>query len=96
MFFQQKIGKDQKMKFPFCFKLIKNYFSKESKNIISQGIKINILGNQKKLSPDIKNILKKTIDTTKKNKRINVNLAINYGSKDEIVNAVKKIKKKLV
>ena len=92
--FSTENWKRPKNEISFLFKLIKNYFSKESKNIISQGIKINILGNQKKLSPDIKNILKKTIDTTKKNKRINVNLAINYGSKDEIVNAVKKIKKK--
>ena len=93
--FSTENWKRPKNEISFLFKLIKNYFSKESKNIISQGIKINILGNQKKLSPDIKNILKKTIDTTKKNKRINVNLAINYGSKDEIVNAVKKIKKKI-
>ena len=40
-------------------------------------------------------ILKKTIRLTSKNKKIIVNLAINYGSKDEIVNAAKIAKKKL-
>ena len=92
MFFHQKIGKDQKLK-SVLFKLIKNYFSKEINNVISQGIKINILGEINKLNLDLKNILQKTIDLTKKNKKIVVNLAINYGSKQEIINAAKKTKK---
>ena len=79
----------------FLFKLIKNYFSNEIENINKQGIKINILGELNKLPLDIKHILKKTIFLTKKNKKIIVNLAINYGSKDEIINSVKKIKKKI-
>jgi len=45
------------------------------------------------LSPDIKLILKKTIISTNKNKKILVNLAINYGSKNEILKAFKKTKK---
>ena len=79
----------------YLFKLIKIYFSNEIKNIIKQGIKINILGEINKLSPDIKTTLKKTIFLTKKNKKILVNLAINYGSKKEILNAFKKTKKKI-
>jgi undecaprenyl diphosphate synthase len=77
----------------YLFKLIKNYFSKEIKNIISQGIKINILGEINKLSADIKSTLKKTEELTYNNKKIIVNLAINYGSKIEILNALKKTKK---
>ena len=76
----------------FLFKLIQNYFSKEITNINNQGIKINILGEFKKLPFNIKSILKETIRRTKKNKKIVVNLAINYGSKNEILNAIKKTK----
>ena len=79
----------------FLFKLIKNYFSEELENIISEGIKINIIGEIKKFSTDLKSILKKTEKLTKKNKRIIVNLAINYGSKYEIMQAFKKAKKNL-
>jgi undecaprenyl diphosphate synthase len=79
----------------FLFRLIKNYFSQEIENITNQGIKINILGEINKLSKDVKAILKKTILVTKKNKKIIVNLAVNYGSKIEIINAIKKNKKKL-
>ncbi len=77
----------------FLFKLIKNYFSKEIKNVISQGIKINIIGDINKLSKNLKKILLKSASLTKNNRKILVNLAINYGSKNEIINAVKKMKK---
>ena len=79
----------------FLFKLIKNYFSKEINNIVKQGIKINILGDLRKFSKDLSSILKKTMQVTKKNNRIIVNLAINYGSKIEILEAFKKSRKNL-
>ena len=91
--FSSENWKRPKKEIFFLFKLIENYFARELKNIISQGIKINILGEMKKLPLEIKKILKKTIDDTKKNKKIVVNLAINYGSKAEILNAIKKNKK---
>ena len=93
--FSSENWKRPKKEIFFLFKLIENYFARELKNIISQGIKINILGEMKKLPLEIKKILKKTIDDTKKNKKIIVNLAINYGSKAEILNAVKKNNKNI-
>jgi len=77
----------------YLFQLIKNYFLKEIKSIVEQGIKINILGELNKFPLDLKLILKKTIKLTSSNKKIIVNLAINYGSKKEIFNAIKKTKK---
>jgi undecaprenyl diphosphate synthase len=47
------------------------------------------------LPSKIKSTLKKTVKLTEMNKKIIVNLAINYGSRDEIVNACRKIKKKI-
>ena len=79
----------------YIFKLIKIYFNKEIKNIVKEGIKINILGELNKFSSDLKTSLKKSVDLTKKNKRIIVNLAINYGSKNEIFKALKKTKNSL-
>ncbi len=93
--FSSENWKRPKKEISFLFKLISNYFSKEIKSVMSQGIKINIIGEMNKLSPDVKKILKKTMHLTKKNKKILVNLAINYGSKNEILNAIKKTKKKL-
>ena len=79
----------------FLFKLIINYFNEELKSVLSNGVKINIIGKIDKLPYQIRSSLKKTIELTKKNKRITVNLAINYGSKDEILNALRKTNKKV-
>ena len=93
--FSSENWKRPKKEVTFLFKLIQNYFSREIESIISQGIKINILGDINKLAKDIKLTLKKTIKFTKNNKKITVNLAINYGSKNEIFQALKKTKNHL-
>ena len=76
----------------FLFKLIINYFRQELDTVISNGIKINIIGKINRLPSKIKISLIDVVKKTKKNKKIIVNLAINYGSRDEIVNACKKVK----
>ena len=93
--FSSENWKRPKKEINFLFKLIKNYFSEEISNIVNQGIRINILGDLNGLSSEIKSNLKKTIKITKNNKKIYVNLAINYGSKNEIINAIKTNKKKI-
>ena len=75
------------------FGLISNYFNSEIDNVVKNGIKLNIIGQQNKLPVKLKNILNNVILKTKKNKKIIINLAINYGSKHEILNAVQKNKK---
>ena len=91
--FSSENWKRPKKEINFLFNLINNYFTKEINNVIKQGIKLNILGEINKLSSNLKKTLKKSTDLTKKNKKIIVNLAINYGSKNEILLAFKKTKK---
>jgi undecaprenyl diphosphate synthase len=93
--FSSENWKRPKKEILYLFKLIEKYFTIEIDNIIKQGIKINILGEINTLSRDIKSTLKKTIHLTKLNKKIIVNLAINYGSQNEILNALKKTRKNL-
>ncbi len=92
--FSTENWKRPKSEINFLFKLITNYFKEELKNVISNGIKINILGKINNLPIKIKSILQQAIKSTKNNKTITVNLAINYGSKDEILDSLKKIVKK--
>jgi undecaprenyl diphosphate synthase len=92
--FSTENWKRPKSEINFLFKLIINYFGQELNSVISNGVKINIIGKINSLPIKIKSLLKKTIKLTEKNKIITVNLAINYGSKDEILNALKKISKK--
>ena len=78
----------------FLFNLIEDYFGKEINNLKKNGVKIDILGNLRPLPIKIKNCLTKSKNITKNCKKIRVNLAINYGSKSEILNALKIMKKK--
>ena len=71
----------------FLFDLIRNSLKKKIKKIIKQGIKVNIIGQRKGLPKDIVEIVKLIEQKTVKNKKITLNLALNYGSKEEIINA---------
>ena len=93
--FSSENWKRPKKEINFLFKLINKYFLQEINNVMRESIKINILGEINKLPKDVRNTLKRCIKLTKKNKGITVNLAINYGSKNEIINTLKKIKKKI-
>ena len=75
----------------FLFDLIRKSLKKKLNNIIKQGLKVNIIGNKKKLPKDIEKIIKLIEKKTRKNKKITLNLALNYGSKEEIINACKKL-----
>ena len=91
--FSSENWKRPKKEINFLFKLINKYFSLEIKNVMDQGIKLNILGELKRLPKNLRLTLKKSTNLTKNNKKIIVNLAINYGSKIEILSALKKTKK---
>ena len=76
----------------FLFDLIRSSLSKNLKKIIKKGIKVNIIGKKEGLPDDIKKVITLIKNKTKSNKSITLNIALNYGSKEEIINAIKKIK----
>ena len=88
--FSTENWKRPKKEINYLFKLINLYFKKELKNIIKNNIKINVIGRINTLPIDIKKIFNKVVKITKDNKRLIINLAINYGSKTEIIDAIKK------
>jgi len=92
--FSTENWKRPKSEINFLFKLIDYYFVKEIDRIVKNNIKINIIGSIKNLPKKIKNHLQTCMHRTRNCKKILVNLAINYGSKDEIINAIKKLKRK--
>ena len=75
----------------FLFDLIRKSLKKKIKKIIKQGIKVKIIGQKKRLPKDIIEIVKLIEKKTLNNKRITLNLALNYGSKEEIINACKSL-----
>lgn len=81
------------------FKIILNRFEKFLHEIIDENkIKIRIIGRRNNLPKKIINIINKCEDLTSKNKELTLNLAFNYGFKNEISNVIEKIikSKKLI
>ena len=75
----------------FLFDLIRKSLKKKINTIIKRGIKINIIGKKRGLPNDILKIIKLIEKKTNKNNQITLNLALNYGSKEEIIDACKNL-----
>ncbi len=75
----------------FLFNLLEKYIQKELKKLIKQKIKLKILGNINKFPKSLKKKLKEAEKLTKVNQGIQINIALNYGSKEEIIKSVKKL-----
>ena len=92
--FSSENWKRPKKEINFLFKLLENYFKKNLSKVIRNGINLKIIGNKSKLTSNLRKIIKLTEKKTKKNKKISVQLALNYGSKQEIINSIKIVNKK--
>ena len=78
----------------FLFKMLADYLKKNLNILIEKKLKLCIIGDTRKFSKDLRNSLNNAIKLTSKNEKLQLNLAINYGSKDEIVRSFKSIIKK--
>ena len=74
----------------YLFNLLEKFLINRIEDLSKQEIKLKIIG-VKKFSKKLNNLLIQSERKTSKNKKLQVNLAINYGSKIEIINAFKSI-----
>jgi len=68
---------------------------KERISLIENEIRLNVIGDLETLKNKPKSKLKSIISQTKSNKKLNLNLAISYGSKQELVNAIREVSNKV-
>jgi undecaprenyl diphosphate synthase len=92
--FSTENWKRPKSEIIFLFELLENFLIKKIKDLIKSGIRLKILGDKKLFSKKLKKLLKDSERKTLKNKKLQINLALNYGSKNEIINAVRLVNKK--
>ena len=90
--FSTENWKRPKKEINYLFKLLENFLTKRLDDIHKQNIRIKILGN-KKFSKKLNFLLNFAEKKTKQNSKLQINLALNYGSKLELMNAFKKIKR---
>lgn len=78
----------------FLMNLLAKTLTDELDEMHEENVKIKFVGNIEKLNPKLIEILKNAENKTKNNTGVNLQIAFNYGARDEIVNAVKKIAQK--
>ena len=92
--FSSENWKRPKKEIIFLFKLLENFLKKEINKIIEKDIKLKFIGEISKLPTKLKQLIKQSEKKTFNNQTLQVNIALNYGSKIELINTIKKIKKK--
>ncbi len=88
--FSTENWKRPKKELNFLFDLLENFLTNKVNDLNKQNIKLKILG-AKSFSKKINNLLTKVEKKTSKNSLLQLNLALNYGSKIEIIEALKKL-----
>ncbi len=77
----------------FLFNLLEVFLQKRLDALIKNGIKLKIIGNKKRFSKKLQNIISNAEKKTSNNDILQINLALNYGAKDEIIQSIKKLNK---
>ena len=91
--------KRPKIEINFLLDLLENYIDKEFTNLKNKNFKIKVLGDISKFPTGLKTKLRKAERKTSNNTLIQINIALNYSSRQELINAFKKInynKKKII
>ncbi len=80
-----------KKEIAFLIYLLEKYIEKNLRSFDEKNIKLTIIGNINKFPSTLKKKLKKAEMLTNSNNKIQINVALNYGSKEEIITAIKKL-----
>ncbi len=89
--FSTENWKRPKSEIRFLISILEKYIQKELNNLIKKKIKLKIIGNLDKFPKSLKLKLRNAEKLTRLNKKIQIIIALNYGSKEEIINTVKKL-----
>ncbi|WP_394758616.1 isoprenyl transferase [Flavobacterium sp.] len=84
-----------KLEVDLLMKLLINSLKKELDTLVKNNIKLNSIGNLDNLPKSVQKELEEVIEKTKNNTRMTLTLALSYGSREEIINAVKNISDKV-
>ena len=90
--FSTENWKRPKQEIKYLFKLLENFLSKQLHILEKKKVKLKIIG-KKNFTPKLNKLILESEKKTNKNENLQINLALNYGSKSEIVNSIKLLNK---
>lgn len=86
--------KRDKKEVEIIMRIFKQALTRQWKKLHEKGVHIKVIGDISKFSPDIQKLIEERIEETKNNKKITVIFALNYGGRDEMLRAIKKLSRK--
>ncbi|MDH5467409.1 MAG: isoprenyl transferase [Candidatus Aminicenantes bacterium] len=89
--FSKENWKRPKREIQTLWKLLKDYLKKEDKVLVGNRFRLKVIGQRDKIPSSVRNELERVEENTKDFDRLTIILALNYGGRDEIVDAVKRI-----
>ena len=92
--FSTENWKRPKKEINFLFNLLESFLTKKINNLIKKRVSVKFIGKKNKLPPTLKDLIKISEKKTSQNSIIQVNVALNYGSKNELINTIKLINRK--
>ena len=92
--FSTENWKRPKVEIKALMTLLKKYINSEINDLHKNDIRVNMIGDLKKLPEDILNLVQEAVQKTKNNRSMVLNVALSYSGRDEILHAIKKIVKK--
>ena len=72
-------------------KLFKRYIYKETKPLIDAGVRVRFIGDRVRLEASLVKLMDQLENLTKENTEVNLTIAINYGGRDEVARAAKRM-----
>jgi len=94
--FSTENWKRPKEEINYLFNLLNNFLTNKINELKKKKIKVKFIGEINKLPSNLKKIIKSSEKITSNNKLLQINVALNYGSKNEIVKSLKFINKKKI
>jgi undecaprenyl diphosphate synthase len=91
MHFSEENWKRSRLEIAALMEILKRFLKSELSEMLDNGIRLNAIGDIDKLPPDARKVLYETIEKTSANNDMVLTLALSYGARQEIVNAVKEI-----
>ena len=94
--FSTENWKRPKKEINFLFNLLENFLTNKIDNLLKKNIKLKFIGEINKLPIRLRKIIKYSELKTSKNSSLQLNVALNYGSKSELIKSIKNIRKKKI
>ena len=92
--FSTENWKRPKKEIQFLFNLLEEFLIAKTNQLNKQNIKFAVIGSRKNFTKKLVKILSNSEESTKNNNSLQINLALNYGFKSELINAINSMKKK--